>query len=493
MSNEQGKRYECSLRSTKISILVLSLVVVFFLTLYGRQICPFMSSLFFSELFGNLLIIMFFQLIVRHLLSRKFLLTGPGKFPPRSAYKISIATWILSGIACVALHSVRYGGGFPISSHLKLLAGYWGIGAGLLSLLEYTIFENDFRESHNQDEPIFIEKISQRFMLSISMAAFVPTFTLVMIVSYYVFIGLVTAKVRMEAFFLGIIMVFIAVAMGWFYGKHLREDLKNIQKGIDRIAKGDFSTKLDTTRLDELGQVSHCINHMAKGLSQREKIREAFGRFVSPEVADEFISKYIETGKEAKLGGKKKDLTILYCDLRNFTPLAETLDPEELANLLNQYFSLMVEPVRKNGGIVDKFIGDALMAVFGLVESSGSAPTSAVAAAIDMRKKLTEFNEILISKGLNPLNNGIGIHRGEVVAGYMGSNDRLEFTVIGKNVNLAARLESKAKAPFPPILFTREVADSIASVYGTRLISTEPLKGVAKPVELFSLEPENLN
>ncbi len=447
-----------------------------------------MSSLFFQELFVNLLFIMLFQLFLRKSLSNKYLLEGPGRFPPRTVYRISIVTWVASGIACVILHALRYGTDFPAASHIKLLAGYWGLGAGLFSLLEYTIFENDFRVAHKAQEPYFVERISQRIVLSISLAAAIPAITLIMIVSYYVYLDLVTPKVRLEVIFIGFITIGIAVLTGWFYGRHLHEDIRKIENGIARIGKGDFSVKLDTTRLDELGQVSHGINLMAKGLAQREKLKEAFGRFVSPEVAQEFIEKYVNTGKEASLGGSKKNVCVLYCDLRNFTPLSETLDPEELAHLLNQYFSLMVEPVRKNGGIVDKFIGDALMAVFGLVEGEVPAPVGAVRAAVEMRRQLLEFNILLEQKGLGPLDNGIGINYGEVVAGYMGSNDRLEFTVIGQNVNLAARLESRAKKPLPPILFSRSVAEKIGEEFTICQFGEIELKGVGKPVAIFSLD-----
>jgi adenylate cyclase len=220
----------------------------------------------------------------------------------------------------------------------------------------------------------------------------------------------------------------------------------------------------------------------------RERIREAFGRFVSPEVAHEFIEKYAREGRQAELGGKKCDVVILFSDLRDFTPLSESLPPERLIDVLNGYFTEMVGAIRENGGMVDKFIGDAVLAVFGLTNpvSESETANSAVRAAVEMRRRLASYNEKLRSEGIE-LKAGIGIHAGEVVAGYLGSAERMEFTVIGHNVNVAARIESQAKAPKPPLLFSAEVAKRLGPDLPVQEAGTAALKGVGEEMMLFTV------
>jgi adenylate cyclase len=161
------------------------------------------------------------------------------------------------------------------------------------------------------------------------------------------------------------------------------------------------------------------------------------------------------------------------------------MDPEALVVLLNGYFTEMVAAIQANGGMVDKFIGDAVMAVFGLAEETNEAVIcqQAVAAAAEMQTRLKQYNTVLASQGDVHLNNGIGIHFGEVVAGYIGSEERLEFTVMGNTVNMAARVEGQCKAPNPAIMFTHEVAQHIGAA---ELIMTADLKGLSQPVKLYS-------
>ena len=170
-------------------------------------------------------------------------------------------------------------------------------------------------------------------------------------------------------------------------------------------------------------------------------------------------------------------------DLRGFTPLAETKDPEELTQLLNAYFAEMVAAVNAHGGMVDKFIGDAVMAVFGLGGDEDHA-LKAVRCAIEMRSRLENFNSERCEG--DKLRNGIGLHSGEVVAGLIGSPDRLEFTVIGGAVNVAARLEAQARPPLPPVLMSAAVAERLAGRLELVPTGAVSLKGLSDEIETYA-------
>jgi adenylate cyclase len=292
-----------------------------------------------------------------------------------------------------------------------------------------------------------------------------------------------------EAALLAAAITVAALIAAVAYGSSLRRDSERLLDAVRRVGGGDLHPSASTSRPDELGLIALGINDMADGLRLRERIREAFGRFVSPQVANEFIEKYARHGRAAELGGRRRDVVLLFSDLRDFTPLSESLSPEDLIEVLNGYFGEMVAAIQKHGGMVDKFIGDAVLAVFGLTEGSENPAAAAVAAAREMQQRLKDYNARLAGRGLC-LRSGIGVHAGEVVAGYLGSAERLEFTVIGHTVNVAARIESRAREPLPSLLFSDEVARRLAGKLDVREVESVTLKGVAEPMRLFTLAHE---
>jgi adenylate cyclase len=216
---------------------------------------------------------------------------------------------------------------------------------------------------------------------------------------------------------------------------------------------------------------------------EREKssISALFGQYVSPEVKEKLIRE--KTG----IIGERKTVAVLFSDLRGFTTFSENAQPSEVVVRLNQYFDRMVYAVTSNGGTVDKFIGDAVMAVFGGLIPLKNPAESALDAALAMRAELVKLNVEWASKGLGPLDNGIGVHFGDVLQGPIGSSERKEFTVIGDVVNTASRLESATKEMHSPVLISDALAAALPAERRSRLttLGEVKLKGKELPVTVF--------
>jgi adenylate cyclase len=494
------------LRSTlkpihRLKMHLTTLAAAVFLAVYAQLVCPFISTLEFSSLMLNLLGLGALQILVREGLFFSFPSPKGSVSLSRHGYFLCIATWIVTGFAALALHYFLYAD-FPMGSHVKLMSGYWALGAGILAQWEYVDIEEACRSKNfsGSGPRQHWEGLAHRILEGYAIFTTVPAIAMMLIILRYVYEGkqgvAIGPEVVSEVGFLGGFFVVASLLVALRFGKALKKDTEQIINGIAMVGEGSFEVSLDTSRADEFGEVALGINSMAEGLLQRERIREAFGHFVAPEVAADFLDKYTSGGK-SMLGGERKQLTILLSDLRDFTPLSESLEPEALTELLNEYFSEMVLAVRAHGGVVDKFMGDAIMVIFGLLPSDGkSHEQQAVEAGIEMLQRVDAFNAQRLERdpAARQLRSGIGVHSGEVVAGYIGSKDRLEFTVIGQNVNLAARIEGQTKPPAPPLLFSKEIADRIDGELDVKEVMTTSLKGVTGPVKLFSvrslLDPE---
>lgn len=175
-----------------------------------------------------------------------------------------------------------------------------------------------------------------------------------------------------------------------------------------------------------------------KEFVEQKKMRTVLDKVVSKKIAEEILS-----GND-HLGGKEQEIAVLFADIRGFTQLTEKMPPKEVIDLLNQCMSKVSHVVEKNGGVIDKYVGDEAMALFGVPREDKHEAYQAVAAAIEMQKSLKVWNEIRRVSGQPPVEMGVGIHIGNMVAGNMGAEERLNYTVLGANVNLAARLCSAA-------------------------------------------------
>ena len=249
------------------------------------------------------------------------------------------------------------------------------------------------------------------------------------------------------------------------------------------VAAGDYTRHIELPREDELGQLADAFNHMTVGLAERDRVRDLLGKVVSPEIATQLLQ------SDLKLGGEEREVTILFSDLRDFTTLSERLAPMAVLALLNRYLDRMSAIIEQHGGVIDKYIGDAIMALFGAPVALADAPERAIAAARDMVRALDTLNQELAAEGQPVLAFGIGINTARVVAGNMGSNTRLNYTVIGDGVNLASRLEGLTKDPAygTAIIVSDATLQAMRVRPAARALGEVKVKGKAELVKIFAL------
>ena len=231
----------------------------------------------------------------------------------------------------------------------------------------------------------------------------------------------------------------------------------DLARGVRRIAAGDYAGRVEIAHKDEIGQLAEAFNAMAEGLQERERVRSLLGKVVSPAIAEELLSHPIE------LGGEERELTVLFADVRNFTQLCEGAAPAAVLALLNRYLTRVSEVIEARGGVVDKYVGDAVMALFGAPLACEDHAARAVRTALGMRDALGQLNAEFRAEGRPAIGIGIGVNTARVVAGNMGSETRMNYTVIGDGVNLASRLES----------LTRTLGVAVIVSEATRLAAPE--------------------
>jgi len=216
---------------------------------------------------------------------------------------------------------------------------------------------------------------------------------------------------------------------------------------------------------------------------ERKKIKGAFTYYVSSSVVNEML----KHPEKLKLGGDRKDLSVLFSDIRGFTTIAEGLTPEELVHLLNEYLTVMTDIVLKNDGLLDKYMGDAIMAIFGAPLDLPDHPIKACHAALEMIKELKNLNQKWIAEGKHPMDIGIGINTGPMIVGNMGSAQRFDFTVMGDSVNLGSRLEGVNKSYKTNIIISEFTFESVKNDFTCMELDAVRVKGKKRPVKIYSL------
>ena len=258
--------------------------------------------------------------------------------------------------------------------------------------------------------------------------------------------------------------------------------IRSLEAAMHRVENGDLEAVADTRTDDEIGHLGAAFNRMTAGLRREAMVRDLFGQYVSPEVARLAIERHGE------LAGEIVECSVLFVDIRRFTALAEVLAPARLIGTLNRYFERMLVEVEAEGGIVNKFGGDSLLAVFGSpLNPMADHAARAVRAALRMRDALVAFNQDQAALELPQLRVGFGLATGELVAGNVGGRRKLEYTVIGDPVNLAARLQELTTSLGAEVLLSGRTAELARDVAPLRSLGEVEVRGRAERVEVFAV------
>jgi len=286
-------------------------------------------------------------------------------------------------------------------------------------------------------------------------------------------------------FYFALLLFSIFIAFSLFINvlviRSVLTPIKEMLFRVNEIRKGDYYRRIQVISNDELGILGDAGNDMIQGLAEREKIRETFGKYVTPEVRDQILADKIP------LNGERKTATLLFSDIRNFTQYVEENDPEEVIQSMKAYFTSMQHAIRRNNGLVLQYVGDEIEAVFGVPLDDYQQADHAVRAALDMRKNLDELNRVREEQGKPAFRHGIGVFTGPVLAGNTGSQDRLSYALIGNTVNLASRVQELTKTFHCDILVSDETVKRLEERYPMKGEPPQKVKGYSKPVLVYSV------
>jgi len=290
--------------------------------------------------------------------------------------------------------------------------------------------------------------------------------------------------ITFQGIFLGLITLSIGGALTFLLASQITTPLSQLAEVAGRMANGNFSVRVAETSKDEIGQLAHAFNEMATGLQEREWLKDMFGRFVSQEVVEA-----IRDG-QVILEGEHRVVSVLFCDIREFTDFSERHTPQEVVALLNEFLPLVVHAAQKHGGMVNKFGGDSTLIIYGAPHEVQDNAFKAVLTALEIRQSVQELNLRLSDMG-EFLRVGVGINTGMALAGAVGPMERQEYTVVGNTVNLAARIDGLNKQfPEHDIListWTREALGEHEKFFNMISLGSVLIRGRNEPLEIWSV------
>jgi class 3 adenylate cyclase len=280
-----------------------------------------------------------------------------------------------------------------------------------------------------------------------------------------------------------ILLIFVLI-FSYFISNYFSRNILALKKGAEIIGSGDLSLKIDLKSSDEIGDLAKTFNEMTEKLRVADEMKlallQSYGRFVPTEFL-EYLNK--NSVLDVALGDQiETKMSVLFSDIRSFTTISEKMSADETFHFINNYLKIMGPCVTNHQGFIDKYIGDAVMALF-------RSPDQSIDSAIEMQRELGKYNELRVSQNLPRVSIGIGIHTGKLILGIVGSDLRIQGTVISDAVNLASRMEGLTKMYGASLLITDETLKSIEnpSKYQYRIVDRVRVKGKNQPVEVIEI------
>ena len=387
--------------------------------------------------------------------------------------------------------------GFPVSRRgeqtldevSELATGVWVDGAllsGAIAELDQPkvadwlrVHAEDVAQEDNAEAP-FIEMHGLPYRVFVAPMDSDPALPKAYKVGLHAWADALTVREEIKAQILGTgaIMGILAVGVSWLISLGLFKPVRRLYKATMRLREGDYDVRIPVRSNDEFGKLATAFNETAEELSLKDKYRDVLNKVTDKYVADRMIS------GDVALGGKTHGMTVLFCDMRKYTEITQYMSPEESVLMLNEHMTAMTRVVHEHDGLVDKFVGDMIMAVFGATGSDPTAPERAVACA---RAMIAERKVLNMMSG-REINVGVGVATGEMLAGFMGSEDRLNFTVIGQGANLASRLCTVA-GPMD-ILVDEATCEAAREGRSAEPLPPMEIKGFSDLQAVYRLRPE---
>ncbi|WP_334078559.1 adenylate/guanylate cyclase domain-containing protein [Microbulbifer sp. M83] len=290
------------------------------------------------------------------------------------------------------------------------------------------------------------------------------------------------ARARDAIIYATLAMTLLASLLAYWLSRRLSLPIHHLMEATRAIDRGDFGTRIEQQRNDEIGYLFEGFNNMAAGLLRKSQVEQVFSRYVSKNVADKVLANL----DEIRLVDRPIEATVLFADITGFTAMSEKLEPCQVSELLNEYFSYISRACSMYGGVVDKFIGDCAMLAFGVLEEDTDHTFNAISCAVLIQQLAVQLNEQRRADGRPEVHFRIGINSGAMLAGNLGSDERMEYTVVGDAVNLASRLCSEARAD--QIIIREQLFTMLEPRIIARSERTIPIRGKSAPVGIYSVQ-----
>ena len=355
------------------------------------------------------------------------------------------------------------------SFFLVELASHWGL---------FPVFFRDARADRTPN--IFTLSLRGRGLMWAISASICPIASLLLLMFAPPLSGINAQWFALFVGGVGIVFgIFTALMLSWLVAKPIDQ----LRSAADAVSRGKFDVVLPVTRADEFGRLLGEFDHMVRELKEKEKLRQTFGLHVGRRAAERILA------RDPGLSGVEEEITIMFVDMRSWTARASASPPAEIVEIMNDFFRVSVRAVEEeHRGMVNKYLGDGFMAIFGAGESGSNHAGDAVSSGCEILRAVNQLNEELAAKGRAPIQIGIGIHSGPAIVGSVGSPQRLEFTAMGNTVNVASRIQGLTKTVGRPLLVTAAVRHRAGDSFVFEELPPQEVRGIEERVMIFAVE-----